>query len=110
MEKTSPDGNSGMLAELFESLRDPALKSSVRLLILISLGINTRLGFSDLLKLTGTGKGSLHNHLSRLEASGYVSVTRYSFFSSARVRVEITGKGRDVVQQYLDSIRSTTLK
>lgn len=96
-------------SDLFSSLRNPALKSSVRLLILISLGINRRLNFSDLLKLTGTGKGSLHNHLSKLEASGYVKITRYSFFSSPKVRVEITESGRDVVQHYLDSVRSTVI-
>ncbi|MCL4327905.1 MAG: transcriptional regulator [Candidatus Thermoplasmatota archaeon] len=91
-------------SRLFESINDPALKSSVRLTILISLGMNRRLNFSDLLKLTGSGKGSLHNHISRLESAGYVVTTRYSFFSSPKVRVEITQKGREVVKRYLEIV------
>lgn len=99
--------NSGQFSDLFLFLKDPALKSSVRLLILISLGMNQNLHFSDLLKLTGTGKGSLHNHLSKLESSGFISITRYSFFSSARVKVRLTAKGEEVVRQYLDGVNST---
>ncbi len=109
MRKNSPDPGSERLADLFSFLKDPALKSSVRLLILVSLGINKRLNFSELLKLTGTGKGSLHNHLSTLEQSGYIKVTRYSFFSSPKVRVEITDAGEEVVRSYLKGLESADL-
>lgn len=97
------------MEQIFSSLKDPALKSSVRVLILVSLGMNSRLRFSDLLMLTGTGKGSLHNHLAKLESSGYVTLTRYSFFSSPRVRVELTGKGHEVVARYLHAVRSARI-
>jgi len=57
---------------LGESINEPALKSSIRILILISLALNKHLAFVDLLELTGLGKGSLSNHLDKLEASGLI--------------------------------------
>ena len=104
MEKTDSSNPGSKYSRIFASLNDLSLKSSIRLMILISLGMNRKLNFSDLLKLTGTGKGSLHNHISRLESAGYIKTTRYSFFSSPKLRVEITEKGKEVVQRYLESI------
>ena len=91
-------------AELFEAISDQALKSSVRLMILVSLAMNRKMNFSDLLKLTSTGKGSLHNHITKLESAGYISTKKYSFFSSPKLKIEITEKGMEVVQKYLDII------
>lgn len=110
MENNGQERDTGSFSDLFTYLREPALKSSIRLLILISLGMNTRLNFSDLLRLTGVGKGSLHNHITKLESSGFVATTRYSFFSSQRVRVQLTPKGEAVVRQYLEGVRSTSVK
>lgn len=106
MQNSGHDPNPEKFSDVFDHLRDPALKSSIRLLILLSLGMNTRLNFSDLLKLTRVGKGSLHNHIMKLESSGFVSTTKYSFFSSQRLRVELTQKGENFVKIYLKSIRS----
>ncbi|MGI0079392.1 MAG: transcriptional regulator [Nitrososphaerales archaeon] len=72
---------------------DPCLKSSTRVLILFSLALNSRLGFMDLLNLTGMGKGSLSNHLEKLEASGYIRTKSTMTFSGARIVAEITQKG-----------------
>jgi DNA-binding transcriptional ArsR family regulator len=58
------------LKDLGEQFSDPALKSSTRVLILISLALNRRMSVVRLLSLTGTGKGSLSNHLEKLERSG----------------------------------------
>jgi DNA-binding MarR family transcriptional regulator len=91
-------------AELFETISDQALKSSVRLMILVSLAMNKRMNFSDLLKLTGSGKGSLHNHITKLESAGYISTKKYSFFSSPKLKIEITERGIELVQKYLDIV------
>ena len=104
MNEDQPRKNVEVYAELFETISDPALKSSVRLMILVSLGMNKRMNFSDLLKLTGSGKGSLHNHITKLESAGYISTRKYSFFSSPKLKIEITEKGMGVVQKYLDIV------
>lgn len=82
-----------ILRSLATQLNDPCLKSSSRVLILFSLALNRRLGFVDLLNLTGLGKGSLSNHLEKLESSGYVITKTAMSFSGPRVVVEITQKG-----------------
>ena len=73
-------------------------KSSTRILILFSLALNNKLGFVDLLNLTGTGKRSLSNHLERSEASGYVQTRSVMTFGRPRVEVKITPKGKKVYE------------
>ncbi len=90
--------------EISAIFNDRVLKSSSRLLILICLSMNKKLGFTDLSRLTGLSKGSLGNHLLKLSASGYITMTEHSFFSSKRVNVRITPKGNDTVQRYVMAI------
>jgi DNA-binding MarR family transcriptional regulator len=93
------------LKSLGEQLNDPCLKSSTRILILISLAINRRLGFIDLLHLTGMGKGSLSNHLEKLEAAGYIKTRRIMIFGGHRVMVEATEKGLQVYESYMRTMK-----
>ncbi len=81
------------LRTLGEVLLQEALRSSVRVLILISLGINRALAFSELLELTGTSKGSLGHHLEQLESAGYLHRRMVFTLGGPRVRVEITREG-----------------
>ncbi len=78
-------------------LQDP-LRNSVRVLILLSLGINRQLGFPELLELTGTSKGSLSHHLEQLAAAGYVESRMVFTLGGPRIRVEITARGREVYE------------
>lgn len=96
------------LAELFD---DTTMKSSVRLLIVISLSINKKMGFTDLLRLTGVGKGSLSNHLERLSAGGYIRLRVIPTLGGPRTIAEITHKGLEMYGKYLgimEKIRSST--
>jgi len=89
------------LAELFD---DSIMKSSTRLLIVVSLSVNKRMVFTDLLKLTGVGKGSLSNHLERLSAGGYIRLRVTPTLRGPRTVAEITQKGLDTYQKYLGII------
>ena len=82
-----------VLKALGEQFNDPALKSSTRILILISLALNKKLRFVDLMLLTGMGKGSLSNHLDKLEDAGYVQKKSIMTIRGPRIVVEITEKG-----------------
>lgn len=95
---------SEVFQEFSKYLEDPCLRSTARILILISLGLNGKLGFTDLLRLTGLGKGSLSNHIEKLEDSGYVRVSRRLTFSGWRVLVEITEDGLKVYNSYLKTL------
>ncbi len=86
------------LRAIGDFLLQESLRHSVRLLILISLGINRRLSFSELLELTSTSKGSLSHHLDQLVAAGYVESRMVFTLGGPRVRVEITAKGLAVYE------------
>ena len=63
-----------IIKSLNEQLNDPIVKSSTRILILILLAMNKRLTSVELRSLVGLGKGSLENHLAKMEASGLIRV------------------------------------
>ena len=64
-----------------------------RVLILISLGMNRQLSFTDLLELTGASKGSLSHHLDQLSAAGLTRSRMVFTLGGPRIRVEITPEG-----------------
>jgi DNA-binding MarR family transcriptional regulator len=78
---------------LTEQLGDPSLKSSTRILILILLAMNKKLSASELRSLVGLGKGSLENHLAKMEASGLIRVRSVRSWGGVHQVVEITEKG-----------------
>ena len=81
------------------------MKSSTRILILFSLALNGKLGFVDLLNLTGMGKGSLSNHLEKLEVSGYIRTKNVMTFSGSRIVAEITEKGMQSYNELLTLLK-----
>jgi len=92
------------LKSLGKQLNDPALRSSARILILISLSINNKLSFVELLELTGLGKGSLENHVEKLAASGYVTTRNIKTFGGMRMIIEISDKGKETCKTLLKQI------
>ncbi|WP_161952119.1 transcriptional regulator [Thermoplasma sp. Kam2015] len=100
---TRPDLNKE-IANLARRLSDDAMKSSMRLLIIISLYLNDRLSFSDLLDLTGLGKGSLANHLNKLMEKGLIK-SGFAFSLNGPVTVySLTEEGRKVYTEYVGAI------
>jgi len=105
------EDRSASIRELAELFDDVTMKSSLRLLIVISLSINKRMGFTDLLKLTGAGKGSLSNHLERLSAGGYIRLRVIPTLGGPRTVAEVTQKGLETYRKYLEimeKIRGST--
>ena len=94
-----------VLKSLGSQFNDPCLKSSTRVLIIFSLALNKKLGFGELLSLTGTGKGSLSNHLEKLESSGYIRTRTMMTFGGSRIIAEITEKGLQSFNDLLTSLK-----
>lgn len=92
------------LKDLGERFNDPALKSSTRILILISLGLNRKMSVVRILRLTGMEKGSISNHLKKLEASGLVTTKTSKTFGGYRTTVEITEKGLTACIELLEAL------
>lgn len=70
----------------------------------MSLAINRKMKFTELMKLTGAGKGSLSNHIEQMESDGLIRKTKVSFFTSPRVYVEITEKGLIIYERLLETV------
>jgi DNA-binding MarR family transcriptional regulator len=91
---------------LNKQLSSASLKSSSRLLILILLAMNKKSTATELRALTGLGKGSLQNHLEKLEAVGYVRTKNVKSFSGWRQTVEITQEGLEGCRELLRTIHT----
>jgi DNA-binding MarR family transcriptional regulator len=104
-EKNDRSTENDNLTSLRDRLSDPALKSSARVLILISLSISKKLSFVELLVLTGLGKGSLENHVEKLSTSEYVIARNIKTFSGMREIVEITKKGQEICRSLLNELQ-----
>jgi DNA-binding MarR family transcriptional regulator len=100
------------IKSLNEQLGASALKSSTRILILVLLAQARRMSSVELRTLTGLGKGSLENHLDKLESYGYVKISNAKSFGargSPRQIVEITEGGLDACRALVKSISSLAL-
>ena len=94
------------IKSLSEQLGDPTFKSSTRILILILLAMNKSLNASELRSLVGLGKGSLENHLAKMEASGLIRVRSVRSCGGIHQVVEITEKGLEECRSLLKKIHS----
>ena len=94
------------ISELADALRDSLLKSSMRLLILMALATNKRLTFTQLLNLTGGGKGSLNNNLSKLEEGKLIKFQNAFTLKGPRLFVTITENGLKIYRTYINLIKN----
>jgi DNA-binding MarR family transcriptional regulator len=97
---------------LNEQLSNSTFKSSARILILVLLAQARRMSSVDLRMLAGLGKGSLENHLNKLESFGYVKLISSKSIGARgapRQMVEITEKGLDACRALVKSISSLVL-
>lgn len=104
-DRPNDENISELLELLGRSLNEPLMKSTARLTIIIALSINFRLSFKDLTAITSLGKGSLSNHLSKLEEGGLVKTKTVLKRGGPRVYVEITDEGKKVYSRYVEILK-----
>ena len=100
------------IRSLKEQLDDSTFKSSARILILVLLALARRMSSVELRTLTGLGKGSLENHLNKLESFGYVKLSYAKSMGARgvpRQTVEITEKGLAACRALVRSLSRLTL-
>jgi len=100
-DKNNIDNLISLLQGFVDGINTPAFKSSVRLLILLSLGINKKMSLKDAMRLTGCGKGSISNHIAKLKDDGIIKTRDVSVFTSPRILIEITQKGQEIYDNYI---------
>ncbi len=94
------------IKSLNEQLSELSLKSSTRILILILLAMNKKLSASELRSLVGLGKGSLENHLAKMQVSGLIRVQSVRSWGGVHQVVEITEKGLEDCRSLLRKIHN----
>jgi DNA-binding MarR family transcriptional regulator len=100
------------IKSLNEQLNDSTFKSSTRILILVLLAMTRKMSSVELRTLTELGKGSLENHLNKLESFGYVKISNAKSIGArgtSRQIVEITGKGIEACRALVKSISSLAI-
>lgn len=100
------------IKSLNEQLSDSTFKSSTRIMILVLLAQARRMSSVELRTLTGLGKGSLENHLNKLESFGYVRISNSKSIGargSPLQTVEINEKGLDACRNLVKNISSLSL-
>ena len=71
--------------------------------------MNKKSTATELRAITGLGKGSLENHLEKLESAGFVKTKNVKSFSGWRQTVEITVEGLERCQELLRSIKALSV-
>jgi DNA-binding MarR family transcriptional regulator len=97
---------------LNEQLNDSTFKSSTRILILVLLSLARKMSAVQLRTITGLGKGSLENHLNKLEGFGYIRLSYEKSLGArgvSRQMVEITEEGIDACRALVKSMSSLAL-
>ncbi len=101
---TDPTSETDAISSLRDQFSDPSLRSSTRILILMSLALNQSMSFVNLQNLIGIGKGSLSNHLDKMGSDGYIVTRTKATFSGDRTVVEITDKGMKAYNSMLEAL------
>jgi DNA-binding transcriptional ArsR family regulator len=83
---------------------DPVIHAPMRLAILSILVSVNEAGFNFLRESTGATDGNLSTHLTKLEKSGYVKITKTFKGKKPHTSCSITRKGRRAFQQYLSQL------
>ncbi len=95
------------LKGLRDMLSSKALMNAQRVLILASLYLAGRLGFTELSRLTGVGKDKLEYHIRVLEQEGLVKRRwRFTVFGP-RLYIEITQEGEKAFEEVARAIRES---
>jgi DNA-binding transcriptional ArsR family regulator len=90
------------IAELDRVIHEPA-----RLMIVAILSEVEEADFLYLLRETNMSKGNLSSHLSRLEASGYVEVTKTYRGKIQMTLCRLTDEGRTAFDEYRATLKAS---
>ncbi|KAA8922182.1 transcriptional regulator [Thermoplasma sp.] len=95
------DQRKDLVDDLINLINSGPFKSTLRIAIIVLLGINGPLTFTDLQRSLRTGKGSLKNHLDVLEMDGFVEIKNIITLKGPRLIYRITGKGKEFYEKYI---------
>jgi DNA-binding MarR family transcriptional regulator len=98
-DKQDPEDLSALL-DLDKLIHEPA-----RLTILAHLYVVESADFLFLMRQTGLTSGNLSSHMSKLEAAGYIEVTKEFVNRKPHTMVSLTPEGRAAFDEYKKSMK-----
>lgn len=84
---------------------DPLLHSQLRLAIVSMLLSVEEADFSYLKEQTEATSGNLSVQIDKLSEAGYINVRKEIVGRKPRTSVRLTAKGRDALEQYVESLK-----
>ncbi len=100
----SDGGKDSEHAASFDSI-DRTIHEPARLMIMAYLYVVDSADFLFLERQTGLTRGNLSSHLTRLEAAGYVEITKEFVEKIPRTILRLTPTGRAAFQEYRQSMK-----
>ena len=85
---------------------DPVVHAPIRLAILSALIAVESAKFSFLKEATGASDGNLSTHLTKLEKSGYIKISKSFENKKPRTSCSMTKKGSDAFEKYLGQLEA----
>ena len=84
---------------------DKLIHEPARLMILATLHVVETADFLFVERQTGLTRGNLSAHMSKLEAAGYIEITKEFVDKIPRTLLRITDEGRAALLDYTDNMR-----
>jgi len=81
---------------------DRTIHAPARLLIMVQLAVIESADFTFLMNQTGLTRGNLSTHLSKLEETGYISITKEFVNKMPRTLIRLSDEGKEALQKYSD--------
>lgn len=100
------EGLAGYISKAAARDIDRLVYERVRLGIMSALAVNETLTFTDLKDLLRTSDGNLSVHARKLENAGYIACEKSFSGRVPRTEYELTGKGRQALERYLDHMEA----
>ena len=89
---------------MFKKL-NPILHSELRLAVISFLVTNGKSDFNELKKSTNATSGNMSVQLKKLEDAGSITITKGFKNNYQHTSIEITKKGIDAFEEYVDAIK-----
>lgn len=89
-----------LITEINKLIHEPA-----RLLIIVYLYVVESADFTFLIRQTGLTWGNLSAHISKLEAAGYIEVTKEFVNKKPNTMLSLTEQGREAFKKYRQNMQ-----
>jgi len=94
------DDEFSLISKVDKTIHEPA-----RFMIMANLFVVESADFLFLQRQTGLTWGNLSSHICKLEAAGYVEVTKEFVDKKPHTTLQLTSKGRNAFQEYQQSMK-----